>query len=189
MPLPADITKQLIASGNGDKNALNEVFDHVYDSLRSIARQHLGQNRYSETLNTTALVHEAYERLIGNTSIEIKDRTHFFSIASRAMRFVLVDYARSQSAGKRGGRQQNLTINREILPLEERSADLVDLDEALSRLMKYDEKLGRLVELKFFGGLTYDEISAMEGRSVRTIKREWQRARTWILWAMKPDNT
>lgn len=185
--MSADITKRLIASRNGDENALNDVFDEVYESLRSIAHNHLGQNRFSDTLNTTALVHEAYERLIGKTSLEIRDRTHFFSIASRAMRFVLVDYARSQSAGKRGGRQHNLTIDRNVLQLEERSSDLVDLDEALTRLMNYDEKLGRLVELKFFGGLTYEEIAHMEGRSVRTVKREWQRARTWILWAMKSD--
>jgi RNA polymerase sigma factor (TIGR02999 family) len=183
----ANITRRLIDSRNGDEKALNEVFGEVYESLRSIAHNQLGRNRYGNTLNTTALVHEAYERLVGNTSLEIQDRTHFFSIASRAMRFVLVDYARSQSAGKRGGRPGDLTLDPTQLQMEERSADLVNLDEALSRLMEYDDKLGKLVELRFFGGLTYEEISKMEGRSVRTVKRDWQRARAWILWAMKPD--
>ncbi|MCA1801752.1 MAG: sigma-70 family RNA polymerase sigma factor [Rhodothermaceae bacterium] len=184
----SDITQRLNDSRNGDEKAMNEVFEEVYDSLRIIAHNQLGQNKYGNTLNTTALVHEAYVKLVGNTSLQIQDRTHFFSLASRAMRYVLVDYARSRSARKRGGHENDVTLDPMKLQMEERSADLIQLDEALTKLVAYDENLGRLVELRFFGGLTYEEIAEMEGRSVRTIKRDWQRARTWIFWVMKAEN-
>ncbi|TVQ14525.1 MAG: sigma-70 family RNA polymerase sigma factor [Balneolaceae bacterium] len=187
MNTQSDITQRLIDSRKGDKIALNEVFEEVYDSLRLIAHNHLGQNKYGNTLNTTALVHEAYVKMIGNSALQIQDRTHFFSLASRAMRFILVDYARTRTAGKRGGRDQDLTLNPMILQMDERSADLIGLDEALSKLAAYNEQLGRIVELRFFGGLTYEEIAEMEGKSVRTVKRDWERARAWILLYMKPE--
>lgn len=182
-----EITQSLIDARNGDEKAMNHVFEKVYDSLRNIARNHLDRNRLNETMNTTALVHEAYERLVGNSGINVKDRTHFFCIASRAMRFVLVDYARSKSAGKRGGMQKDSVLDEMTIRIDERSAELLDLDEALKRLSDYDANLARIVELRFFGGLTYEEIADMESRSVRSIKRDWQRARTWIYWVMKSD--
>lgn len=183
-----EITQSLIDARNGDEKAINHVFEKVYDSLRIIARNHLGRNSVNETMNTTALVHEAYERLIGNSGIDVKDRTHFFSIASKAMRYVLVDYARSKSAVKRGGLQQNTVLDEMTIRIDERSAELLDLDEALNRLTEYDMNLARIVELRFFGGFTYEEVAEMESRSVRSIKRDWQRARTWIYWVMKSDN-
>lgn len=188
MQATLEITRYLLDARQGDKNAFDKVFEHVYASLRAIAHKQLNRHRYGDTLNTTALVHEAYARLIGSSQIDIKDRAHFFSIAARAMRFILVDYARNRSAGKRGGWQSDLQVDALEISVEEKSDELLCLDEALTRLMGYDEKLGRLVELRFFGGLTYDEIAAMQGRSPRTVKREWQRARAWIYYAMTDDD-
>jgi RNA polymerase sigma factor (TIGR02999 family) len=139
-------------------------------------------------MNTTSLVHEVYEKLIGTDDIEWQDRTHFFSVASKAMRFVLIDYARAQSSQKRGGRQQDLSLDAVQLAAVERSNELLALDEALELLSDHDPRLGKLVELKFFGGLTYKDISTITGFSERTLKRDWERARTWIYSVMQEES-
>lgn len=185
MNAPVDITKYLAEARNGDPEAFNRVYSLVYDELRSIAHRHLLHNRYVQTLNTTALVHEAYERLVGNSQIEWQDRNHFFALTSRAMRFILVDYARAQTAKKRGGEAQELSLDAFQLAVNERSAELEALDEALELLAQHNERLEKLVELKFFGGLTYEEIAKIMDLSQRTVRRDWQRARTWIYSAMK----
>lgn len=181
----ADITKYLAEARSGDSEALNRVYSLVYEELRSMAHRHLFRHRPGETLNTTALVHEAYERLVGNTQIEWQDRNHFFAITSRAMRFVLVDYARSRTAQKRGGKSEDIPLDAIQLAIDERSAELESLDEALQLLAKHNERLEKLVELKFFGGLNYQEIAGIMDLSKRTVRRDWQRARTWIYSAMK----
>lgn len=180
-----DITKYLAEARSGDSDAFNRVYSLVYDELRSIAHRHLFHHRSGETLNTTALVHEAYERLVGNSQIEWQDRNHFFSLTSRAMRFVLVDYARSRTAQKRGGKSEDIPLDAIQLAVDERSAELEALDEALQMLAKHNERLEKLVELKFFGGLNYQEIAGIMDLSKRTVRRDWQRARTWIYSAMK----
>ncbi|HKL15105.1 MAG TPA: ECF-type sigma factor [Balneolaceae bacterium] len=180
-----DITARLEDARNGDSEALNIVFDKIYVNLREMAHQVLSKRRYNATMNTTSLVHEVYEKLIGTDDIEWEDRTHFFSVAAKAMRFVLIDYARAQSSQKRGGRQQDLSLDAVQMAAVERSNDLLALDEALELLAQHDKRLGNLVELKFFGGLTYKEISVLTGLSERTLKRDWERARTWIYSIMK----
>jgi RNA polymerase sigma factor (TIGR02999 family) len=134
-------------------------------------------------------VHEAYLRLVDGARVEWEDRAHFFALASRAMRYILVDHARSQSAAKRGGPQPNLMIDGLQIAAEggvaERAADLLSLNDALDRLGAADERLGKLVEYRFFGGLNYDEIAAVTGRSVPTVKRDWRRARTWLYRSMQ----
>lgn len=179
------ITKYLEDARNGDPEAFNEVFGLVYNELRSIAHRHLLINRQGETLNTTALVHEAYERLVGSTQINWQDRNHFFALTSRAMRNIIIDYARSQNAQKRGGSKENLPLDAVPLAFEQKSAELIALDEALQQLSKHNERLEQLVELKFFGGFNYQEIAGIMGLSKRTVRRDWQRARTWIFSAMK----
>lgn len=180
-----EITKYLAEARNGDADAFNRVYSLVYDELRAIAHRHLYGHRPGKTLNTTALVHEAYERLVGNSQIEWQDRNHFFALTSRAMRFVLVDYARSRSAQKRGGKSEDIPLDTIQLAVDERSAELEALDEALQLLAKHNERLEKLVELKFFGGLNYQEIAGIMGLSERTVRRDWKRARTWIYSAMR----
>jgi len=185
MKIPDDITKYLEEARNGDSEAFNQAYSLVYEELRSIAHRHLIHHRKSETLNTTALVHEAYERLVGNSQIEWQNRNHFFALTSRAMRYVLVDYARSRTAKKRGGKSEDLPLDALQLAVDERSAELEALDEALQLLSKHNERLEQLVELKFFGGLSYKEIADIMDLSKRTVRRDWQRARTWIYSAMR----
>lgn len=180
-----DITKYLEEARNGDSEAFNKVYSLVYDELRAIAHRHLYRHRPGETMNTTALVHETYERLVGNSQIEWQDRNHFFALTSRAMRFVLVDYARSRSAKKRGGKNSDLPLDAIQLVVDQRSEELEALDEALELLSQHNKRLEKLVELKFFGGLNYQEIAGIMELSTRTVRRDWQRARTWIYSAIK----
>ncbi|CAN5393445.1 ECF-type sigma factor [soil metagenome] len=185
MDVQNDITTCLSKARNGNQQAFNLVFEHVYGTLRQMAHRILAYKRYNDTLNTTALVHEAYEKLVGNQEIDWEDRSHFFSVAAKAMRFILIDYARAQTSQKRGGRDQILPLDALQLAVVERSSELMALDEALDLLMKNNSRLGNLVELKFFGGLTYKEIATLTGYSERTLKRDWERARTWIYSVMK----
>lgn len=185
METPINITQYLEEARKGNSEAFNRVYSLVYEELRSIARRHLFHHRRSETLNTTALVHEAYERLVGNSQIEWQDRNHFFALTSTAMRYILVDYARSRTAKKRGGKSEDLPLDALQLAVDERSAELEALDSALKLLSKHNERLEQLVELKFFGGLSYEEIADIMDLSKRTVRRDWQRARTWIYSAMK----
>lgn len=153
-----------------------------------MAHKILNKERYNATINTTSLVHDVYEKLVGTDDIQWEDRSHFFSVAAKAMRFVLIDYARAQSSQKRGGRHENLSLDAVQLAAVERSNELLALDEALELLAEHDPRLGTLVELKFFGGLTYKDISKLTGLSERTLKRDWERARTWMYSVMQDDS-
>lgn len=184
MDASVDITKYLEDARKGDSEAFNRVYSLVYDELRSIAHKHLLYNRQGETLNTTALVHKTYERLIGNSQIKWQDRNHFFALTSKAMRYVLIDYARARSAQKRGVKFDHFSLDSFQLAVDERSHELEALDEALQLLSKYNERLEKIVELKFFGGLNYKEIAEILDLSKRTVRRDWQRARTWIYYTM-----
>jgi RNA polymerase sigma factor (TIGR02999 family) len=169
----------------GDDSVVDALFDRLYGELRGIAHQRLRAFRPGDTLNTTALVHEAYVKLIDQGSAELQDRAHFMALASRAMRFILIDYARSRSAGKRGGEAVAVTIDRVQIAADERAHDLLELDAALSALAEADPRLGEVVELRFFGGLSHDEIAVATGRSVPTVKRDWTRARAWLFRSMQ----
>lgn len=181
------VTQLLLDVSSGDRGAMNDLFPLVYDELRRIAHLRLGRHRAGETLNTTALVHEAYLKMVDQTRVAFNDRGHFFALASRAMRFILIDYARARTAQKRGGRTPDVPLDAVQVAADERSADLLTLDTALTQLMAHDERLGRLVEYRFFGGLTYDEIASVTGLSVPTVKRDWRRARTWLYRMMRAD--
>gem|GEM_PF-271467 len=182
-----NLTQLLRQISEGDQKALNEVFPLVYDELRAIAHHRLARNRMGETLNTTALVHEAYMKLIDQSQSHINDRSHFFALSSVAMRHILVDYARSRSAAKRGGAHVALSLDDVNIAVEDRAQELLNLDQALEKLASVSERMSKVVEYKFFGGLTNEEVATVLGVSVPTVKRDWQFARTWLYQHMTED--
>ena len=159
------------------------AFDAVYDELRRLAAAMLRRHTPGDTLNTTALVHEAYLKLGDGSGAA--DRAHFFALAARAMRFILVDHARARHAAKRGGHRVTLGPAHDVADL--RADEVLALDEALSRLAAERERLAETVELRFFGGLTHDEVAEARGVSVRTAKRDWELARAWLHRAIHAD--
>jgi RNA polymerase sigma factor (TIGR02999 family) len=180
-----NITQLLGAARNGNRDAADALYDEVYDELRRIAHGRLAKYRPGDTLDTSALVHEAYLKLVDQTLATYQDRAHFFATASRAMRFILIDYARTRMRAKRGGAEAAVPLDAIQVAAEERAGDLVALDEALDLLADRDERLARLVDYRFFGGMTYEEIATATDLSVRTVKRDWDRARTWLYRLMQ----
>jgi RNA polymerase sigma factor (TIGR02999 family) len=177
------VTDLLLQWSGGDIAAREKLFPLVYDQLRRIARQCLA-GQQNHTLQSTALVHEAYVRLVGNSSIRWNDRIHFFAVAAKLMRRILVDHARMKHAKKRGGGCQTLLLNEEVAVAKHREIDLIALDDALNTLAVLDERQSRLVELRFFAGLSIDETSEAMDISPATVKREWATARLWLLREM-----
>ena len=179
-----DITESLRAWEQGDDGALERLLPLVYAELRAIAGRHLGAERSGHTLQPTALVNEAYLRLRGLGDVPWHDRTHFFAIASRIMRRVLVDHARGKLAQKRGADAPRVLFDEQLDEAVQPSldaAELIDLDRALDELAAAEPRLARLVELRFFSGLGIDEASTLLGCSARTAKRDWAFARAWLL--------
>ncbi len=165
----------------GDRAEFDRLFAAVYDELRRIARSHLRRRTPGQTLETTALIHEAYLRMVDQTKAEWRDRAHFFGYASRAMRTIVVDHARRRTAGKRGGRQLHFSLDDQDIPLENQGDFVVALDEALGRLSTVSERLARTVECRFFGGMTEEEIAVALEVSDRTVRRDWLKAKAWLL--------
>jgi RNA polymerase sigma factor (TIGR02999 family) len=163
----------------GDQHALEALIPLVYQELRRIAQHHLRQERPDHTLQSTALVHEAYLRLMKQGPSEIENRAHFLSVASRLMRQILVDHARGHRAAKRGGGLK-VEFNEAINPPSAQSVDLIALDDALNELARLDPQQSRIVELRFFGGLSIEEAAEVIGISRTTVKREWATARAWL---------
>ena len=178
------ITEFLARWRAGDQEALEQLIPLVYTELRNIARNHLRGERPGHTLQSAALVHEAYLRLVDQKPFEAENRAHFLAIASRLMRQILVDYARSHAAAKRGADLQ-VDFNTALVVSKERSAELVALDDALNQLSRIDEQQGRIVEMRFFGGLTIEQIGEVLGISRSTVKREWNVAKAWLTRQMK----
>ena len=178
--LPEDVTGLLRAAEAGDREAVDRLFSVLYAQLRSIAHRQLRQAPAEQTLSTTALVHEAYLKLSRGAAWSARDHSHFYALAARAMRLILIDHARSRSRDRRGSGRRPLDLDAVDIPVEERAAELVALDEALDRLGEVDEDLARLVEWRFFAGLSVEEIADLSGRSVRTLKRHWQTARAFL---------
>lgn len=174
------VTRLLVAWSEGDKKALAELVPIVEGQLRQIARRHMRQERPGHTLQTTALVNEAYIRLIKASTIQWQSRAHFFAIAARLMRRVLVDAARSRQYAKRGGDFQRVSIRDDDAASGERDHDLLALNEALNRLMDLDPRKGTIVELRFFAGLDLEETAAVLNVSPFTVKRDWRLARAWL---------
>jgi RNA polymerase sigma factor (TIGR02999 family) len=184
-----EITGLLTAMGDGDALARDRLFALVYGELRARARQQLARMRPGETLDTTALVHEAYLKLASRAQANYTDRAHFFAVASRAMRQILVDYARRASAQKRGGGASAVSLDDDDpgCGVPTHADALLALDAALARLAVLDERLARVVELRFFGGLSVEETAEALQSSPRTVKRDWRKARILLFEAVSAD--
>lgn len=179
------ITQLLESWSSGDQEAAERLLPLVYEELRRIAARQLRQERGAHTLQATAIVHEAYLRLIGQEGLQWPSRAHFFAFAAHLIRRILVDYARSRNRAKRGGQYDQVTLA-EVADLAlEKSPDLVALDEALSSLEKVDPRKATVVELRFFAGLTLEEIAVQLGISQETVGREWRRAKAWLYTALQ----
>jgi RNA polymerase sigma-70 factor, ECF subfamily len=177
---PQDITQLLKDWSDGDREAPSQLMPLVYQELRRLADHYMSHERASHTLQPTALVNEAYLRLIDQTRVDWQNRAHFFGIAAQLMRRVLLDHARAHHAGKRGGAAKRLSLDEASILPEERASDLIALDEALEELAKLDERKSRIVELRFFGGLGVDETAEVLGIHRATILRDWAVAKAWL---------
>jgi RNA polymerase sigma factor (TIGR02999 family) len=177
------------AAASDASAAIDEVYAHVYDALRGLAHRHLAKNRRHATLNTTSLVHEAYLRLVDQSQLSWKDRAHFLAIASRAMRFVLVDAVRRRMAAKRGGGATPVSLETaHVGEAPWRAGQLLDLHDALDTLASADARAARVVECRFFGGLSVPETAEALGVSGRTVKRDWRKARLLLYRLMQPGD-
>lgn len=183
-PSSGTITALLTEAGRGNPEALNRLWDSIYDDLRRIAHRELYRWRPGQTLQTTALVNEAYLRLVDQTGADWNDRLHFFAVAARAMRHILIDYARQRSRQKRGGGQPLLPLDEAVVAAEQRAETFLVLDRALTRLAVLNERLAQLVECRFFGGMTEAEIALLFGVSERTVRRDWRKAKAWLADAL-----
>ena len=177
---PGDVTALLLEWRRGNKEALDALVPIVYNELRRVARARLRGERDGHSLQTTALVHEAYLRLVGIDHLSFENRTHFFAVAARLMRQILVDHARRQYADKRGGGATLLAIDERIAASATNVVDVISLDQALEDLAHLDQRLGRVVELRFFAGLTIDETAVALDVSPVTIERDWAFAKAWL---------
>jgi RNA polymerase sigma factor (TIGR02999 family) len=166
---------------DGDSEALAKLMPLIYDELRRMARRYMKGQPAGHTLQTTALIHEAYLRLAGQEKKRWDNRAHFFSVAAKAMRHILVDYARARNMAKRGAGAQEVSLDEALTICPEPGADLVALDDALTELAKLDERQSKVVELRFFGGLTEEEIGEALKISTRTVRSDWRLARSWLL--------
>lgn len=178
------VTELLTRWSSGDTSAREALVPLVYNELRRIARRCLSGQRSDHTLQPTALVHEAYLRLVRYDSIDWRDRAHFFALAAQIMRQILVDHARKQMAAKRGGNAVTLVVNEASAVAKQTSLDLLALDDALKQLASLDPRQSQIVELRFFGGLSIEETAEAVNISPATIKREWATARLWLLQEM-----
>lgn len=179
-PPQGEITRLLVELNRGDRKALDQVYPLVLDELKRIASNHLRKERAGHTLNTTALVHESYLSLVGSDPTPCRSRSHFFALASRAMRHLLIDHARRRSAEKRGGGVEPVTLKPRMAISEERPLEMLALADAIERLSRLDPRLEQVVECKVFGGMTAAEIGEAIGVSTRTVERDWARARAYL---------
>lgn len=183
-----DITQLLVRWKNGNQAALDELMPLVYRELRALARSHLRRERRDHTLQPTALVHEVFVRLASSGRIDWQDRSHFFGVAARAMRQILVTHARQHGAQKRGGGAAKVELTDVATPGQARETDLELLDGALAELAAVDPRLAKVVELRFFGGFTIDETAEALDCSAATVSRDWQLARLWLYRRMSPGD-
>ncbi len=184
MPVPANFTQLLTDWRSGQPQALDRLTPLVYDELRRLARSHMREERGSHTLQATAVVHEAFLRLV-QANVDLHDRGHFFALASRLMRRVLVDHAKSRSRLKRSGGIRDLSAEESGPATPPIEVNLVALDEALESLLQLEPRLAQVIELHYFGGMTYDEIAAAVGASAATVHRDIRLAKAWLLSEMR----
>jgi len=179
-PSPNDVTQLLVDWGNGNDQALADLMPLVYRELHGIAGRYLRRERGGHTLQTTALINEAYLRIVNQKNVNWQNRAHFFGVAAQIMRRILVDHARSHLYLKRGGGAQKLTLDEALALPQEREVDLVALDDSLSALARIDPQQSRIIELRFFGGLTIKETAEVLHISPATVKRDWDMAKAWL---------
>ena len=179
-PPRQEVTRALVDWTGGDQCAADRLMPLVYDELRALARHYLRTERRDHTLQATGLVHEAYLRLVDHSSMTWRNRAHFFAVAAQVMRRLLVDYARKRHAEKRGGIREKLEFDELLAAPAERSVDLIALHDALEELSAFDERKSRIIELRFFGGLSTEEIADVLAISASTVTREWRVARAWL---------
>jgi RNA polymerase sigma factor (TIGR02999 family) len=182
----ADITELLVAHGRGRSDALEHLVPLVYADLRRMARAQMRRQRPGATLDTGGLVHEAYVRLVDERRAEWRDRRHFYAVAAMAMRQIVIDHARRRSRAKRGGGEQATGLDDAADPVARDAAELLDLDRALASLETLDPRAARIVECRYFGGLNEQETADALGVSLRTVQREWLKARAWLRRALRP---
>lgn len=178
---PGEITKMLLELTDGKRDAVDEILPHIYDELRRLAGGYLRRERADHTLQPTALVHEAYMKLIDQRHVRWQNRAHFFGIAANIMRRILIDHARKNSAQKRGTGEDPISIDNEFIVVsKERSAELIALDDALGELARVDEQKAKIVELRYFGGLSIEETAEVLDVSVPTVNRHWRTAKAFL---------
>ena len=177
----SEITELVQAYRRGDSAALDDLIAQIYPELRRVARSQLRRLRFGQTLDTTALVNEAYIKLAHSSGLEVTDRSHFLAIVARAMRMILVDHARARSAQKRGGEEAPITLDVNRVAAKQSACDVVDLERAMEGLTELDPRLCRIVECRFYAGMTVEETAAALDVSQRTVLRDWKRARAWLI--------
>ena len=181
---PQDVTRLLLDWSKGDRGAFDRLVPLVYEELRRLARRYMRREHVGHTLQTGALVNEAYLRLVDHRQLSWANRAHFFAVAAQAMRHVLVDHARARRSAKRGGDAIQVSLDERDLAAARHPVELIALDEALDRLTALDPRKGRIVELRFFGGLSSEETAAVMEVSAVTVRREWRIAKAWLLRAI-----
>jgi RNA polymerase sigma factor (TIGR02999 family) len=185
MSQQSTVTELLIDLSGGNRGVVNALMPLVYEELHRIAERHLRGERSDHTLNATALVHEAYLKLVDQSRVTWQNRAHFYGVAAQAMRRILVNYAEAGKAQKRGGGAGLVTFNDEMMGKETRAEELIELDEALTRLKSLSDRQAAVVEYHFFGGLTHEEIAEVLGVSLPTVRRDWRLAKAWLTRELK----
>ena len=180
MSQAGDVTQLLFAFREGDREAFDRLVPLVYTDLRRIARAHLRGGKSGQTLNTTGLVHEAYLRMVDQTKAQWEDRNHFLAVCAVAMRQIVISNARRRAAAKRGGDEQRVTLDEGRVSEDRDATWLLELDRALDKLAEHNERLARVVECRYFAGLTEVETAEATGSTLRTVQRDWTRARAWL---------
>ena len=192
VPSTQEVTEMLVAWSNGDESALERLIPLVHDELHRLAHRYMNQERPGHMLQTTALVNEAYLRLVDSSHVRWQNRAHFFAVSAQLMRRILVDFARSRNYLKRGGNAVQVSLDKVFAITPEQDPDVVALDEALNALAAIDERKSRVVELRFFGGLNIEETAEVLKVSPDTVMRDWRLAKVWLLRelsAEEPDET
>ncbi|MCL2648152.1 MAG: sigma-70 family RNA polymerase sigma factor [Phycisphaerales bacterium] len=184
-----DVTRVLEQIKQGDKRAADKLLPLVYDEFRALARHYLAQERADHTLQPTALVHEAYMKLVDQKRVDWQGRSHFFAVAAQAMRRILVDHARTRQREKRGGGRARVQLDEAVALSPQKNEDVLALDEALEKLAKLAPRQAKVVELRFFGGLSVEEVATTLNVSKRTIEGDWTFARTWLSRELRDSET
>lgn len=187
-PSPQNVTQLLKAWSNGEQAALDQLIPLVYSELHRLAHRYMERERSTHTLQSTALVHEAYERLIHLKDVSWQNRAHFFAVSAQMMRRILVDYARSRRYSKRGGEWRHVPLNEAVAVFRDRRTDIVALDDALRTLAGIDPRKSRVVEMRFFGGLSIEETAEVLHVSPETVLRDWRLAKVWLLRELSKED-